>query len=376
MIHVFIGTKAQYVKTAPVLHELDRRGIEYNLIDSGQHSALSRDFRAYLGVRDPDVHLRKSDSDITTVLQMVRWFFGFLCYVAFRRKRVFEDVFLGQGGICLVHGDTPTTMLSALAAKRVGIKVAHLEAGLRSYNLWHPFPEEIIRILTMRITDYLFAPSQWAYDNILKMKVRGKAILLSGNTNVDTLRYVLARDEEPAADIPTDKPYVLFSIHRVETILRRKRLRQIVDLVKRVAADDYTVFCIHPPTRARLKKYGFDAELASTPNLAVRDLLPYPQFIRALKAAKYIVTDGGSVQEESFQFGTPCLLMRNRTERQDGIGENVCLAAFDDEKISHFLTHVEQFRITEPPISNCRPSAEIVDAVVDFEQELLPMARE
>ena len=365
MIHVFIGTKAQYVKTAPVLKELDRRGVRYNLIDSGQHSAISKHYRKYFKIKEPDMYLRQSEKDITTVFQLFVWIMNFLFKTIFRPKKIFSEIFRGEGGICLVHGDTPTTLLSLLAAKRSGIKVAHLESGLRSYNLFHPFPEELIRIITMRFADYLFAPSRWAYDNLKQMRISGSLFQVRGNTNIDALGFVLERKIEQAKEILVGKKYVIFSIHRVETILNRRRLYKIVTLVKNISEKTSVIFCVHPSTRKRLANYGFDKMLSNLPNVIVRDLLPHPQFIHAMKSAYFIVTDGGSIQEESYFLNIPCLLMRNRTERMEGVGQNVCISEFDDAKIDYFLNNIEKFRVSDYRDEGISPSEGIVDIILN-----------
>ncbi|MFP4512845.1 MAG: hypothetical protein ACLFRV_07855, partial [Acidimicrobiales bacterium] len=125
-LHVFIGTKAQYIKTAPVLARLDARGVPYRLIDSGQHGALSTGLRAELGVRDPDLLLGGS-RDITSIPQAMAWAARMTTRLVSGR-RVRDEVFGGSGGICVVHGDTPSTLLSTLLARRAGLTVAHLEA--------------------------------------------------------------------------------------------------------------------------------------------------------------------------------------------------------------------------------------------------------
>ncbi|MBN1869149.1 MAG: UDP-N-acetylglucosamine 2-epimerase [Candidatus Omnitrophica bacterium] len=365
MIHIFIGTKAQYVKTAPVIQELDRRRINYNLIDSGQHADISKNYREYFRIRQPECFLSATKEDITTVGALILWFTKILVKIVFRPGDIFNTIFQRQRGICLIHGDTPTTLLSALAAKRAGIKVAHLESGLRSYNIFHPFPEELIRIVTMHLSDYLFAPSQWAYDNLDKMKVAGRKYLVSGNTNIDALAYAQSLDVPLCDELNINEPFAVVSIHRAETILKRKRLNKIIDLVRLISQNHKVFFCLHPPTKKQLKKYRLDLPLKAMPGVIVRDLLPYPQFIQAIKKSRFIVTDGGSVQEESYYLNVPCLLMRNRTERMEGVRENVCISEFRDDKINHFLQNIDQFRVSTYRKTHQSPSSEIVDILTE-----------
>ena len=159
MIHAFIGTKAQFIKTAPVLKELQRRGIEYNLIDSGQHAQTNRKLREFFDIPVPNIILRSGTGDITKLSQAAIWALRIIFLGIFRRRKVWSEIFRSQNGICIIHGDTLTTLLSLFLARRVGIKVAHIEAGLRSFNYLNPFPEELIRIIVMKFSDLLLAPS-------------------------------------------------------------------------------------------------------------------------------------------------------------------------------------------------------------------------
>jgi UDP-N-acetylglucosamine 2-epimerase len=179
-LHVFLGTKAQYIKTAPLLRLMDERAVDYRLIDSGQHAALSAGLRRELGVRDPD-HVMGGSRDVDTIAQALRWSAGLGAQLR-SASTLREEVFGGDGGICVVHGDTPSTFLSALMAKRAGLRTAHLEAGLRSRRLLHPFPEELIRLAVMRASDLLFAPDEQAVLNLRELRLRGEVLPVSANT--------------------------------------------------------------------------------------------------------------------------------------------------------------------------------------------------
>ena len=366
MIHIFIGTKAQYVKMAPIIHALEARGVSYNLIDSGQHAALARTYRRYLKIREPDAYLSSSDKDIQTVGAALGWSLRFLGRILFFPGALYRDLFRSTGGVCLIHGDTPTTFLSLLAAKRLKIKVLHLESGLRSFHWWHPFPEEFIRVWTMKRADYLVAPNQWALNNIEQMKIKGKALLIEGNTNIDVLRFI--RQQAPGtlpAGLKEGGAYVVFSIHRAETILQKKRLRKIVRLVEKISAAYPVLFCLHPPTKRQLEKGHLLNRLQALPRVHLEDLLPYPSFIETIRQAHFIVTDGGSVQEESYYLNVPCLLMREHTERTEGIGTTVCLSKFEDTAIDHFLANIEQYRSSDYTDTGESPSDKIVQHILE-----------
>jgi UDP-N-acetylglucosamine 2-epimerase (non-hydrolysing) len=354
-LHVFLGTKAQYVKTAPLLGLLDERGVPYRLIDSGQHAQISIGMRSDLGVRAPD-YILGGDRDVDSIPQAARWALGLAARLPSRR-RLREEVFGGEGGICVVHGDTPSTLLSTVMAKRAGLRVAHLEAGLRSHSLLHPFPEEAIRLVVMRLSDLLFAPDETAVANLAALRVRGRVVPVGANTSVDALRLSTAGvDTEPGTG-----PAVV-TMHRVENLHRRRVVDQLVDVVREIAEKRPVRFVVHGPTREVLARHGADVDLEQA-GVELGPLLPHAEFVALLAAAPLVITDGGSVQEECALLGVPTLLWRARSERPDGIGANVVLSAYDPVTVADFVADPERHR--RPPASLDRsPSAAILDVLL------------
>lgn len=359
MIHIFIGTKAQYIKTAPLIRLLDQRGIAYRLIDSGQHASLTKTLRRELGLREPDVCLRQG-KDIASVPRAALWMLNVICAAVFRPGRMTRQVFAGNGGVCVIHGDTPTTLLSVILARRARIPLAHLEAGLRSFNYLNPFPEELVRVVAMKQAHLLFAPSTAAMNNLERMTLRGETHNIGVNTNLEALKYSRSLERDPPEDL---KDYALFVIHRVETLHNRQRMRIILDLIHRLATKRQVLFVLHPPTELLLKKRGDRQRLEKQTNIVLRPLQPHAMFINLLEHADFVVTDGGSIQEESHYLGKPCLLMRKKTERDEGIGENVLLSEFRPEHIEHFIKHWKDFR-REPSLDGSVPLDSIIDLIV------------
>jgi UDP-N-acetylglucosamine 2-epimerase len=355
MIHVFIGTKAQFIKTMPVIKELDRRNIKYNFIDSGQHAEISNQIRISFRLRSPDVYLRKQKKDITSIKQMVLWALKYFYLGSFRRKRIFDEIFKGKKGICLIHGDTLSTLLSMFLAKRAGIAVAHIEAGLRSYNIFHPFPEELIRIITMKFADVLFAPSEWAVDNLKKLRIREEIVNIEANTILDSLRNV-RKSEDKGHD-----NHVLVTIHRFETIFSKKRLKFVLDVIDELSKKFKVIFVIHKPTLSRLKKWNMDHFLERG-NIIPLELQKYDEFIKLMRKAMFVVTDGGSIQEECFYLNIPCLIMRKATERREGLGSNAYLSEFDKGRIDYFIENWQQFKV-ENKFKELSPSQKIVNYI-------------
>jgi UDP-N-acetylglucosamine 2-epimerase (non-hydrolysing) len=353
-VQVFIGTKAQYVKTAPLLRLMDDRGVPYRLIDSGQHAELSRELREELRVREPD-HLLGGSRDITSIPQAIAWS-ARLAMELPRGARLRREVFGGEGGICVVHGDTPSTLLSTLMARRAGLQVAHLEAGLRSHRLLHPFPEELIRIVVMRLAQVLFAPDAEAERNLRLMRLGTRTVRTSGNTVLDALRYSL-RDTEVAPTGP-----VIATMHRVENLHRAARVEAYVSLLERLAQRRPVRFVLHGPTTATLEGRG-DLRRLERAGVELAPLAPHAAFTRMLAAAPLVMTDGGSIQEECALLGVPTLLWRGHTERPDGIGRNVVLADYDPSAADRLLDEPERFRV--PPVfEDVSPTEEILEILL------------
>ena len=355
MIHVFIGTKAQFIKTAPVMLELHRRGLEYNYIDSGQHAHLTANLRKIFKIKEPDVFLRKSREDITSMAVAVGWTLSNFLQAVFFPGKIKKRFFRNQEGGCIVHGDTLSTILGIFLAKRAGLRVAHIEAGLRSFNIFHPFPEELIRLFTMKKADYLFSPSDWAYKNLEALNVKGIKLNVLGNTVSDAIAYISSLGIE--TKIPT-KEFVVITIHRFETLYSRKRLGQVLDLLRKVSKKFKVLFVMHKPTKDRLMQYGLFSRFEE-----IAEVLPmqeYFQFLALVRKAEFVITDGGSIQEESYYLNIPCLVMRKKTERLEGIGANVYLSEFNPEKISFFLEHYREFSGSARVLTES-PSAKIVD---------------
>ncbi|HEX9712073.1 MAG TPA: UDP-N-acetylglucosamine 2-epimerase [Actinomycetota bacterium] len=352
MIHVFIGTKAQYIKTAPLLRLMDARGVAYRLIDSGQHARISIGMRRELRVREPDLVLGGS-ADVSSIPAALAWS-ARLAAKLWSGRRLRRDIFAGEGGVCVVHGDTPSTLLATLMARRAGLTVAHLEAGLRSHHLLHPFPEEIIRIITMRLAGILFAPDQTAEQNLASLRVRGAVVPLPANTSLEAVRDALG-----APPAPGTGPAIV-TMHRVENLHSRARVAGFVRLAVRLAKEYRVRFVMHEPTINALAKHRDDLEAAG---VETTELAAYPTFVRMIAEAPLVVTDGGSIQEECAVLGVPTLLWRARTERPDGLGENVVLSGYDARAVERFLDDPGSLR--RPPRGwDAAPSEVILDALL------------
>jgi len=356
VIHFFIGTKAQFIKMAPVMVELRNRDIPFRYVDSGQHAELTRMLRQTFGIPEPDVCFR-SGKDVSSLLSAVSWSCKLILLTLAGKKKLRNKIFPG-GGICLIHGDTLSTLFGMRMARAAGLKIAHVEAGLRSFCIWHPFPEELIRIHCMKRCDVLFAPSDEAQNNLKAMKVPGRVIKVDGNTVVDALRLM---EEIPATiEIPVE-PFALATCHRLETITRRNRLQHVVFLLNRFAEQIQVLFVTHTPTLKYLKKFHLKEQINS--NVRILGMQNYLNFSALLKSAKLVLTDGGSIQEECAYLNKPCLILRNKTERPDGLGQNAMLWGFEDTAADEFLSRADSLARGEA-VQWPRPSAQIAETLV------------
>jgi len=356
ILDIFIGTKAQYIKTAPLLRLLYNRGLKYHLIDSGQHADFSRELREELKVKEPEVKLRKG-GDIKTIAQAAAWFLRWTFITIFSPGTLRNHIFSRDSIYCVIHGDTPTTLLSLFMAKRAGKKVAHLEAGLRSFNLLRPFPEEIIRIICMRYSDVLFAPSEWSVNNLTSMGVHGDIINIRQNTNVEAVYYSLEKTREEQF---YDKEFCLITLHRVETIFKKEKLIFILDILKNISETLNIIFVLHKPTKKKLDDFGLMSELQSIKNITIKSLVSHQEFLVMLSSCEFVITDGGSIQEEAFYLDVPCLIMRSETERKEGLDCNVRLSNFNKDQIMDFCDNYTTLK-SGNRIENETPSRRILE---------------
>ena len=351
-IHVFIGTKAQYIKTAPLLWLMDERGVDYRLIDSGQHAVLAGSFQKEMGIRSPDVRLGAA-ADVTSIPQAIVWALR-LSGRLLSKRRLRNSVFGGVGGICVVHGDTPSTLLSMAMARRAGLAVAHLEAGLRSGRWLHPFPEEIIRFLVARRADLAFAPDHQAVRNLQAMGVKGRIVALPGNTVLEALRK-----SDPV--VHSTGP-VIVTMHRVENLHRRSRREGLAALAEQLAAEREVRWLLHQPTIGALGRATMDRMAQA--GVELKELVGYSEFVGMLAAAPFVITDGGSIQEECAMLGVPTLLWRKRTDRPDGLGANVVLSCYDGAIIHDFVDDPDRFR-RPVQVPDASPSARILEVLCE-----------
>ncbi|HIJ85413.1 MAG: Epimerase 2 protein [Magnetococcales bacterium] len=356
MIRILLGTKAQLIKMAPILLELQHRRLPYDLVLTGQHHETMEDLLDVFAIPRPDMEI-VSRMEANTRLKMVHWLGLLLWRSGFSmRKRLWQP----KPGIVLVHGDTLSTLMGAIMAKMAGVPVAHVEAGLRSFNLLHPFPEELTRILVSQLADVFYCPGEWAANNLGKKK-RGTIIDTQQNTLLDTLRLALSSPSDGVLSKQPCEPYGVVSVHRFENLSNQHRLGFVMETVLRTSKRIRLFFVLHPATRARLQSSPWQAQLDAAPGVTLMDRTDYIQFIQLLRRSRFIMTDGGSNQEEAAYMGLPCLLLRQATERQEGLEQNTLLAKYDSHIVDTFVDRHSGQEWTTLPFPQAEPSRIIVD---------------
>jgi UDP-N-acetylglucosamine 2-epimerase (non-hydrolysing) len=358
MIHVLIGTKGQYIKMAPVLRELERRKINYNLIHTSQHFNITKELTDTFQIKKPDIYITKKEGDLKNFPSMLSWFSKTLFYGIKKRKEIWRK----QNGIVLLHGDTESTLLGIILAKISKIKIFHIESGLRSYDFFNPFPEELNRVIASHFSEVLFAPSIWAKKNLDKTKK--EIICTYNNTVIDALRYITCHKEYINYNPPLYK-YVIAAIHRKETTYSKKRLKIVIKTLQLAAKSYRVIFILHKNTAFALKKLNLFSEIERNDNVTLfYDYLNYSKFMKLVTQSEFVITDGGGLQEETYFFNRPCLLLRKKTERIEGLGETACLSKFDFSIIQEFIANHQNYH-REKKINKEKPSKIIVDYLVN-----------
>lgn len=298
VLHV-VGARPNFMKLAPVYAALQARGLRQTVVHTGQHydPEMSVAFFRDLELPPPDFNLEVgSGSHATQTAEvMIR----------------LEPILLErQPDVVLVYGDVNSTAAAALVCAKLLVPVGHVEAGLRSFD--RTMPEEVNRVVTDALSDWLFTPSADANENLRREGIPETKIHWVGNVMVDTLVRCLPRAEPPAELRRLDR-YALVTLHRPANVDDATMLARIVRALEALAADLPVVFPVHPRTKRRLEEFGLAPDARD--GLRLLGPLPYLQFLGLQQRAAVVITDSGGIQEETTYLGVPCLTLRRNTER-------------------------------------------------------------
>jgi UDP-N-acetylglucosamine 2-epimerase (non-hydrolysing) len=339
-----LGTAAELIKIYPLIREAGARGIPWKIVSTGQSPVGLVKQAADFAISPADLIAPvKSSRDLESSAAALKWF-----TMAWRTKPAWYD-----GGLLVVHGDTLSTLVGAHWGEALSADVVHVEAGLRSPHLLSPFPEEINRRLVSKLAKFHMAPGPRAAENLREAGIEKGIVDTGGNTLADAIR-MFAAPSEARGD------FALVNIHRFENLRSPAKWKSILRTVEKAATGRPLIWVLHPQTKAKIKpKWRAKMEASG---VTFTDRLPFSVFIKQLSEAAFLISDGGSNQEECSYLGVPCLLMRNESERDEGLGENNILSRFDDEVIGRFLENPRAH--ARPPRWPARsPSAVIMDAL-------------
>ena len=356
---VVAGARPNFMKIAPIMDAFARRAatahdFEVRLVHTGQHydRAMSDGFFEDLGIPEPDIHLGAGS--------------GSHAEQTARIMVAFEQVCISEcPDWVIVVGDVNSTLACSITAKKLGIQVAHVEAGLRSRDM--TMPEEINRLCTDAISDLLFTTDEMADDNLRAEGVSKEKVVFVGNTMIDTLlRHLDRAKQSPLPVGMSERGYAILTLHRPSNVDSPDTLGPLFAAIQRIAAMIPVVFPIHPRTRKNLETFGL---LNETSNIQFLEPLSYLPFIGMVSRARLVLTDSGGIQEESTVLGVPCLTMRNNTERPItcSLGTNV-LVGTDPERIYQEAISVlenQQRPTVIPPKWDGRAGERIVDRLLD-----------
>lgn len=361
MISIILGTRAQLIKMAPVIRCLEDSNVRISFVLTGQHKTTISELIDDFGIRTLPIHAYIG-CEIDSIAQVPIWFARTLASLIKLRKSLVCE---GEHNMVLTHGDTFSTLLAVLAGKIMRAEVAHVESGLRSFNIFNPFPEELVRRIVFRLSDICYCPGAWATNNLKGMSC--ESIDTGENTILDNVREATLNRDDQSGD------YCVYSIHRFENLYRNERIRALMEMVEISANNLKVVFVLHPPTKQRLKKLGLLDIILNNKDIVVQDRTIYSEFLRLLSGAEYVITDGGSNQEELSYLGVPTLLYRSHSERKEGLGKNVVLSEYKKERIVDFINNFGAYRMPFTVLSGKSPTEIIVtDLARRMERKINP----
>ncbi|TKB65768.1 MAG: UDP-N-acetylglucosamine 2-epimerase (non-hydrolyzing) [Nitrospira sp.] len=330
-IDIIAGARPNFMKIAPIIDALkaaEKRGgpLRYRLIHTGQHydRAMSGSFFEELGIPDPDINLEVGSG--TQAEQTA----GIM--VAYE-KVLLKD----KSDVCLVVGDVTSTMACSIAARKLGVPVAHVEGGIRSGD-W-TMPEEINRVVTDSITNWFFTTSDTANENLRRAGITDDRIFFVGNTMIDTLLKQMPRLRPPVCwdSLKLEQgKYFVITLHRPANVDGEQQLLRLLHAIADGTRGLPVIFPVHPRTAKNLRDAG-----NTLPSMHYVDPLSYLEFNYLVKHAKGVITDSGGITEETTVLGVPCLTLRDNTERPETItiGTNELIGT-DPNKLPPALTRL------------------------------------
>ncbi len=360
-IAFIIGTRPEIIKMSPLIDEVDKRGIDYILIHTGQHYdfEMSQQFFLELELREPDYNIGVgSNSHGKQTATMMNGI---------------EEVLISEKpDIVLVQGDTNAVLAGALVAAKLHIAVGHVEAGLRSYD--KTMPEEVNRMVADVCTNLFFVPTEETAVNLLFEGISPKDIFITGNTVVDACYRnlkIASKSSNIMSDLQIQGDILSLTLHRAENVDNYERLESIVKALLEIEGLTI-VFPVHPRTVKTLKDFGMYARLEEAPHIQMIKPIGYLDFLILQSNSKLMITDSGGIQEEAITLNVPCLTLRYNTERPETVhaGGNILVGA-DTAKITENVSQIlkddeiySRMQEAKNPYGDGTASVKILDTII------------
>jgi len=311
---IVLGTRPEIIKLSAIIRILNKNKKDFFIIDTGQHYSknLKNNFFVELKLPLPDYNLKifggTREEQLSKMVPEIK------------------KILLKRNPNCIiVQGDTNSALAGARASKDLGIKIAHVEAGIRSFDL--TMPEELNRIEIDKISDFCFAPTKTAKNNLLMEKINKKNIFVVGNTIVEAVLSsldLLKINKNP-------KKYVVLTTHRAENVDDYKKLKNLKKILENI--NEKIIFPIHPRTLKNLKKFKLYNDLKKIENLDIIEPIGFLEFLKLCFEAKIILSDSGGIQEECSIYKKPIVILRENTERPEIIGKFGWIAGYDPKNV-------------------------------------------
>ena len=330
MIYIVAGARPNFMKVAPLIREMRRENLKFKLIHTGQHYdyEMSKIFFDEFGIPEPDIFLNvgSASHSVQTAKIMIEF-----------EKFILKD----KPALVIVVGDVNSTIACALVAKKLAIKIAHVEAGLRSFD--QTMPEEINRILTDQISDLLFITEKSAEINLKREGINPNKIYFVGNIMIDNLINNLekARSLEVLKQYNLSKKnFTLITTHRPSNVDHKENLEKFIEILNFIQEKIKVFFPIHPRSKKNLEKFELISKIKKS-NIIINEPVGYLEFLNLMLNSKFILTDSGGIQEEASFLKIPILTLRKNTERPITIekGTNT-IVGNDIEKIKKFVEDI------------------------------------
>ena len=354
-ISIILGTRPEIIKMSPVIRECEKQNLDYFILHTGQHYSYNLD---KIFFKDLELPAAKYNLDVgsgTHAEETGKMLIGI-------GKILREE----KPDIVLVEGDTNTVLAGALAASKLQIKVGHVEAGLRSYD--RTMPEEINRVLADHVSDFLFAPTEKAKENLLREGIEEDKIFVTGNTIVDAV-YQNLEIAKRKVDVRNKlnlnpKEYFLMTAHRQENVDAKNRLKGILEGLVLVYHEFNIpiIYPIHPRTKKRIEEFGLEVP----EGIELIEPLGFLAFLQLEANAKLVLTDSGGVQEETCILGVPCVTLRDNTERPEtlDVGSNVLVGVNQDRILEGVKKMLSKERDWRNPFGDGCAGVKIVEILI------------